>query len=260
MYLWHYSLVGDRCLPPLVFLHGWMGCCEDYDQIIELLRSQYYCISIDLPGHGTTSIVGDDRGYEFISTALGIIQLLDSLSIDMCTLYGYSFGGRLALYLGLEFRGRFDRIILESTSPGFATVEERQARIIHDEQITHRLSTEKFSAFINTWYRQSIFIGIERHSAFPSLIQRRLNNQPANLAKSLKYAGLGKQPYLGERLKAFGGEILLIVGEEDLKFRSIAQTLDEKCDCISLSIVPNCSHNIHFQVPELIYSLLITDY
>ena len=183
MYQPHYTLSGDRSLPPLVFLHGWMGCCEDYALVIELLKSRYYCISIDLPGHGKTTMVGDDRGYEFISTALGIIRLLDSLSIDRCTLYGYSFGGRLALYLGLEFIGRFDRIILESTSPGLATIDEREARIIQDDRIVDRLSTENFSTFINTWYQQPIFTGIEKHSAFDRLIQRRLNNQPANLAK-----------------------------------------------------------------------------
>jgi 2-succinyl-6-hydroxy-2,4-cyclohexadiene-1-carboxylate synthase len=250
MYNWHYQLVGDRSLSPLVLLHGWMGSSEDYAEVIELLKSQFYCIAIDLPGHGRTEVIGDDLGYNFIDTATGIIQLLDSLKIDRCAITGYSFGGRLVLYLALEFPDRFDRVILESTSPGLPTVDERAARIISDDRIIRQLATNNFRDFVTNWYRQPIFTGIEEHPDFPTLIQRRLKNQPERLAKSLKYAGLGRQPYLLNRLKTHDRSILLIVGERDRKFRSIAQILDRDCACISLKIIPDCSHNIHFQSPR----------
>ena len=250
MYNWHYKLVGDRSLPPLVLLHGWMGSSEDYAEVIELLKSHFYCIAIDLPGHGKTEVIGDDLGYDFIDTATGIIQLLDSLKIDQCAITGYSFGGRLVLYLALEFPDRFDRVILESTSPGLPTVAERDARIISDDRIIRQLATTNFPDFVIDWYRQSLFTGIEAHPDFTTLIQRRLKNQPDRLAKSLKYAGLGRQPYLLNRLKTHDRSILLIVGERDRKFRSIAQTLDLNCACISLKIIPDCSHNIHFQSPR----------
>ena len=149
MYNWHFKMIGDSTLPPLLFLHGWMGCCEDYTEIIEALKLRYYCIAIDLPGHGKTDVIGGDIGYGFINTAIGIIQLLDSLNIDRCSIAGYSFGGRLALYLALEFPARFDRVILESTSPGLATEIDRQARIIQDWQIINRLETDDFADFVD---------------------------------------------------------------------------------------------------------------
>ena len=232
-----------------------MGNCADYAIVIELLRSHFYCIAIDLPGHGKT--IGFDRDYQFITTAKNIIQLLDSLNIYKSTLCGYSFGGRLALYLAVEFSDRFQRVILESTSPGLLTITERQARIINDQLIIDQLTTDNFSDFVTNWYQQPIFIGIESHSDFSKLIQRRINNQPANLAKSLQSAGLGQQPYLGERLKDFDGRVLLIVGEDDHKFVSLAEILNLNCDCTSLSIVPKSSHNVHFQLPQLWAKLVI---
>jgi 2-succinyl-6-hydroxy-2,4-cyclohexadiene-1-carboxylate synthase len=250
MYNWHYNLVGDRSLPPLVLLHGWMGSSEDYTEVIELLKSHFYCITIDLPGHGQTEVIGGDLGYDFVTTATGIIQLLDSLKIDRCAITGYSFGGRLVLYLALEFPDRFNRVILESTSPGLPTVDERAARIISDDRIIRQLETDDFATFVNNWYRQPIFAGINEHPDFPTLIQRRLNNQPSKLAKSLTSAGLGRQPYLFDRLKTYDRPILLIVGERDPKFGSIAQTLDRDCACITVKIVPDCSHNIHFRSPQ----------
>jgi 2-succinyl-6-hydroxy-2,4-cyclohexadiene-1-carboxylate synthase len=247
MYNWHFTLTGDRDSPPLLLLHGWMGSCEDYREVIELLKSHFYCIAIDLPGHGKTQ-TQDETGYNFIDTARGIIQLLDYLNIEHCAIAGYSFGGRLALDLALEFPARFDRVILESTSPGLATASERQDRIIHDRQIIDRLITGNFVEFVNNWYKQPLFIGIEKHPNFLDLIHRRIaTNQPSNLAKSLQYSGLGMQPYLGDRLKTATQPILLLAGELDFKFVNIGRIIERECPNIDFKIVSNCSHNIHFQ-------------
>jgi 2-succinyl-6-hydroxy-2,4-cyclohexadiene-1-carboxylate synthase len=248
---WHYTLTDDRHLTPLLLLHGWMGSCEDYNKVIELLRSQYYCIAIDLPGHGKTEVIGDDRSYDFIATANGIIQLLDDLKIDRTAITGYSFGGRLALYLALEYPDRFDRVILESTSPGLATESERQARIISDDRIIHQLETENFADFVANWYRQKLFTGIETDRDFPILLDRRMTNNPSSLAKSLKYAGLATQPYLGDKLKLHPRPILLLVGALDRKFVSIAQNLTQTSPHITLKIIPHSSHNIHFQQADV---------
>ncbi len=250
MYRWHYTQTDDLDLPPLLLLHGWMGSSEDYRSVIESLSWQYNCIAIDLPGHGNTEVVDEENGYNFINTAIGIIQLLDDLGIDRCSIAGYSFGGRLALYLALEFPDRFDRVILESTSPGLATASERQARIASDLQISERLATKPFADFVREWYRQVLFIGIDRHPNFPELIERRIAiNKPQQLAKSLQFAGLGNQPYLGEKLKIHPRSISLVVGALDRKFVHINQELARSCPHAILKIVPNCSHNVHFQNP-----------
>jgi 2-succinyl-6-hydroxy-2,4-cyclohexadiene-1-carboxylate synthase len=262
MYKWHFTLTGDSILPPLLLLHGWMGNCDDYTEIIQVLRSRYYCIAIDLPGHGKTEVVGSDGGYGFINTVSGIVQLLDSLRIDRCSIAGYSFGGRLALYLALEFPDRFDNVILESTSPGLATEIERQARVIQDWQIIDRLETDNFANFVRYWYRQPIFSGIDLHPNFNALIQRRIEtNQPDNLIKSLVYSGLGMQPYLGNRLKLYPKPILLLVGALDRKFVTINQTMHQECPTTTLKIIPNCSHNIYFQNPQawIDYSIVSND-
>ncbi|WP_310485360.1 2-succinyl-6-hydroxy-2,4-cyclohexadiene-1-carboxylate synthase [Chamaesiphon sp. VAR_48_metabat_403] len=251
MHQWHFTVTEDRTLPPLLLLHGWMGSCEDYCEVIELLRSNFYCIAIDLPGHGKAQTIDEESGYNFIDTARGIVRLLDDLKIDCCTIAGYSFGGRLALYLALEFPDRFDRVILESTSPGLATQAQRQARIASDRQIIDRLITDNFAEFVKDWYRQSLFVGIDKHPNFPDLILRRIaTNQPINLARSLQFAGLGMQPYLGDRLKTATVPILLIAGELDRKFVEIDRIIVRECLTAILKIVPNCSHNIHFQQPH----------
>ncbi len=251
MYRWHYTQTNPVTLPPLLLLHGWMGSGEDYREVIELLKTRFNCITIDLPGHGKTEVIDEENGYDFVNTALGIVQLLTDLDLDNCAIAGYSFGGRLALYLALEFPDRFDRVLLESTSPGLATGALRQARIDRDRQIIARLNTEPFDDFVKSWYRQPLFVGIDNHSNFLELIDRRVTtNQPHKLAKSLQFAGLGMQPYLDDRLKLHPRSISLIVGALDRKFVDINQAIDRECPHTQLIIVPNCSHNIHFQNPQ----------
>jgi 2-succinyl-6-hydroxy-2,4-cyclohexadiene-1-carboxylate synthase len=174
------------------------------------------------------------------------------LEIDRCSIAGYSFGGRLALYLALEFPARFDKVMLESVSPGLATEVDRQTRVIQDWQIIDRLETEPLADFVRDWYRQSIFIGIDKHPNFENLIQRRIaTNRASDLIKSVERAGLGMQPYLGDRLKNHPQPVSLIVGALDLKFVNIGRELHQLCPNTTLNIIPNCSHNIHFEQPEL---------
>lgn len=251
MYRWHYTQTDDLTLPPLLLLHGWMGSSEDYCEVIDRLKSRFNCIAIDLPGHGRTEVIDGDLGYDFVNTARGIVQLLDRLKIDRCAIAGYSFGGRLALYLALEYPERCDRVMLESASPGLATEVERQARIIQDWQIIDRLETDPLADFVRDWYRQPLFTGIENHPDFDNLIHRRIaTNSADNLIKSLERAGVGMQPYLGERLKRHNKPVSLLVGGLDRKFIDINREIERECEQISLKIVPNCSHNVHFQNPQ----------
>jgi 2-succinyl-6-hydroxy-2,4-cyclohexadiene-1-carboxylate synthase len=260
MYRWHYTQTDDLDLPPLLLLHGWMGNSEDYRVVIESLSWRFNCVAIDLPGHGKTEVFDEENGYNFINTAIGIIDLLDDLGIDRCSIAGYSFGGRLALYLALKFPERFDKVMLESTSPGLAAEIDRQARIMSDRQIIARLNTEPFADFVRNWYRQPLFVGIDNHPNFPALIERRVStNHPSKLVKSLQFAGLGIQPYLGNRLNNYTKPIFLIVGALDRKFVDINQSIDQFCQHVNLAIVSNCSHNIHFQNPQAWIDVLTTN-
>ena len=49
------NLNGPR-IPPVVFLHGFLGQAEDWDAVVAgLSAGGQECIAIDLPGHGQTS-------------------------------------------------------------------------------------------------------------------------------------------------------------------------------------------------------------
>ncbi|MCL4217653.1 MAG: alpha/beta fold hydrolase [Candidatus Hydrogenedentes bacterium] len=105
---WHYQARGEHSLPAVVFLHGFMGSAGDWEDIIAPLSDEFYCVAVDLPGHGRTR-VDDPAGISMESAAASLIDLVDELNLDHFSVAGYSMGGRLALYWSTIASMRIDR-------------------------------------------------------------------------------------------------------------------------------------------------------
>lgn len=249
-YRFHYCFSGNSDKPLITFLHGFMGNSNEFNEAISLLANDFHCLNIDLPGHGKTQVLNDDC-YAMVKTADGLITLLDELKVDRCFLVGYSMGGRLALYLTLNFPQYFNRVILESATPGLSIQEEKLERIKRDEQIARKLSRsidkDDFKKFLDNWYSQAIFGNIKNHPQFEQMIENRLQNNPLELAKSLRLMGTGVQPSLWEKLAKNKIPLFLLVGEKDLKFIDINTKMAQVNDLCELNIIKNVSHNIHLE-------------
>ena len=183
------------------------------------------------------------------NTAAVIITLLNELSIGKCFLVGYSMGGRLALYLMLHYPQYFSKVVLESASPGLKTAAERQERIARDTLLADRLENDNLERFLTDWYRQPLFSDLQNHPRFREMFERRLRNNPAGLAKSLREMGTGCQPSLWEKLSQNKIPLLLVVGEKDTKFRSIADEMASLCSTATVEVIKGCGHNVHFEEP-----------
>ncbi|MDZ8033494.1 2-succinyl-6-hydroxy-2,4-cyclohexadiene-1-carboxylate synthase [Nostoc sp. DedSLP04] len=252
-YQLNYSLTSTLDKPLILFLHGFMGNINEFDEAIKLLFNEFSYLTIDLPGHGKTQVLGGDEYYTMANTAHALINLLDKLEIAKCFLVGYSMGGRLALYLALNFPERFYKVVLESASPGLSTATERLERIKLDTQIGRKLTRtfEKtdFIAFLSNWYNQPIFGDIKNHPEYDRMIESRLQNNSQELDKSLRFMGTGCQPSLWEKLQCSTIPMLLLVGEYDQKFISINTEMAKICEFVQLKIISNAAHNIHFENP-----------
>ena len=254
-YRFKYSLVGASQQPVILFLHGFMGSSEDFEEVVDLVSLQFGCLRVDLPGHGQTE-VSQDTDYQMANTARGLIGLLRKLNISSCFLAGYSMGGRIALYLTLNFPQYFSGVVLESASPGLKTLAKRRLRIKQDSQLIEKLETIELDLFLEQWYKSSLFNSFRQHHNYSRAIARRLQNNPAKLAKSLLQLGLGQQPSLWQQLSRNKVAILLLVGKLDCKFVGINQEIASLCPQSKLKIVANSGHNIHFEQPQVYCQLL----
>ncbi|MBD2482883.1 alpha/beta fold hydrolase [Planktothrix sp. FACHB-1365] len=85
----------------LVFIHGWLLSRHYWQPVIDLLASQYQCLSYDLRGFGDSQLLAGNPSrlaiYTPISYAEDLAILLDTLNLNNAWLVGHSLGGTIAL-------------------------------------------------------------------------------------------------------------------------------------------------------------------
>jgi 2-succinyl-6-hydroxy-2,4-cyclohexadiene-1-carboxylate synthase len=248
MPLFHQTL-GDSFQPPLLMLHGFLGYGQDFSAIAP--ATNHYCLMPDLPGHGGSLALGD---WAMGGVAAAVVSLLDGLGIDQTSLYGYSMGGRLALYLAVHWPDRFTNVILESASPGLETEVERQVRIGRDRQWID-LIEQDFPTFLIQWYAQPLFANLVKQPGFRQIYERRLGNDPKGVARSLCHMGLGQQPSLWGDLPKLRSRVTLLVGEQDEKFVAINRRMVGLIPGARLTIAP-AGHTVHMENPGAAIALL----
>jgi 2-succinyl-6-hydroxy-2,4-cyclohexadiene-1-carboxylate synthase len=237
--------------PVVLYLHGFLGCKEDWDEAVLCLADQFTHLQVDLPGHGRSIHNVPDDAYTMAECAQTLVDLLDLLHIASCNVVGYSMGGRLALYLAVFHGDRFGRFLIESASPGLRTATERDERVRHDLQVADMIRSKDADTFLDHWYNQPLFASVDRTgSRFEELLRRRrqMFNRDG-LAKSLEHMGAGAQPSLWAHLGGIRGRVLFMAGERDTKFAILTSEMAHLCPNGQVAIIPEVGHNVHFERP-----------
>lgn len=110
--------------PPLLWLHGGMGCGTDWKYIFKEPPAGYTLIAPDLRGHGATA--NPSGVFSFRQCAEDIRGLLDHLELDHVRAIGLSGGGIVLLHLAVLYPNAVDSMVLISAPPYFP----EQARAI----------------------------------------------------------------------------------------------------------------------------------
>jgi len=240
------KIIGDvKNSTPLIFLHGFMGSMETWNEIVPHFNTPI--ILIDLPGHGKSHYNNVDN-YLFTEWIDDFKFILDKLSINRINLYGYSMGGRLALSFACEYPQMVNRLILESTTPGIIDETEREKRISDDLLNMSEINTN-YLGFVRKWSDNLLFANQKKRnsSAWEAQQKIRLDQNEAQLSLSLQFLGTGKMLPLWEKIKKLQSSVMLITGSEDSKYCRIAtECLQKIPDCKWVNI-SNCGHNVHLE-------------
>ncbi|MBX3177882.1 MAG: 2-succinyl-6-hydroxy-2,4-cyclohexadiene-1-carboxylate synthase [Candidatus Hydrogenedentes bacterium] len=248
------SLAGAPPAPPVVFLHGFLGDASDWRAVAEALAPEHHVLAVDLPGHGpdaTPTTMGLD------ACAEALLAGFARAGLRRPDVAGYSMGGRISLYLARRYPDRVGRLVLESASPGIADAAQRASRAVQDAALAERLAAMEpggaaFRAFLEEWYAMSLFSTLQRRpELLEPLIARRLTRcVPAAVGSSLTGLGTGAQASLWEELHALKAPALAITGEDDRKFRIIAEDMALACPAMATEILTGCGHNVHLENHE----------
>jgi 2-succinyl-6-hydroxy-2,4-cyclohexadiene-1-carboxylate synthase len=237
--------------PPLVALHGFTQTGAMYAELAEMLGRE--TLAPDLPGHGHSS----DRPASFGAAVAGVADVLAARG-EPAPLIGYSQGGRVALAVALGRPELLSHLVLVSTTTGVGDEAERAERRRGDEALVEELTTLGLVSFLDRWLARPMFEGRERRDPTWRAADRaaRFENTAAGLAAALLGMGQGAQPYLGDRLGELRIPVLVVAGEFDPKYVTLAMGMCRSLPNAVLSIVPATGHAVIGEQPKAVAGLI----
>ncbi|WP_212391384.1 2-succinyl-6-hydroxy-2,4-cyclohexadiene-1-carboxylate synthase [Sporosarcina beigongshangi] len=254
----HVVMQGEDSLPTIVLLHGFTGSTTTWQEVTELFKGKFRTVAIDLTGHGKTAAPKEIARYAMEQQVEDLEALFDILSLNLFTLVGYSMGGRVALAYAVQYPRRVSSLILESSSPGLKTVEERTEREVADNRLADRILEDGLPAFVDFWESIALFDSqrVLSEEKKWSIREERLNQREMGLANSLRGIGTGSQPSYWQQLHTLNFAIMLITGELDTKFVNIAREMICKFPNARNETVANVGHAIHVENPAVFATMV----
>lgn len=247
--------VGDKGNPVIVFLHGFLGLGSDWDEVAAQLKNDFYCVLIDLPGHGKSAHIESDINNGFNQWHQLINVCLDRLNIDLFHLVGYSLGGRIALdYARTQTSHQLLSLVLESSHIGLIDQEEKNKRLINDQKWADKFKSNPIKETLEEWYQQAVFSDLTVNETL-KLIDKKSDNIGKCVSNALMATSLSKQECALLFLAKNNLTIFYLFGDKDAKFKKLASHFTE-CENIKVHSFLGVGHNIH-HVNPLQYAQLI---
>lgn len=249
---------GDPKNEAIIFLHGFLGSQDDWKEIISELDKEFYCVAIDLPGHGSSINISTplENGFDYCNHL--IENAINQLQLKKYILVGYSLGGRIALnYLKDKKDLNLKGLILESAHFGLVSSVEKNQRLKHDERWAKLFAIQNIEFTLSQWYQQKIFDDLTEDEQY-DLIQKRKHNYGVYLANMLLSTSLSKQENNLETLKNNKLPTIYICGEKDQKYCKLSEQLNG-IETLKLAQFEGAGHNVH-QYNPLKYAKYIKEF
>ncbi|MEZ5357884.1 MAG: 2-succinyl-6-hydroxy-2,4-cyclohexadiene-1-carboxylate synthase [Candidatus Zixiibacteriota bacterium] len=252
---WHVYSAGSPENQPILFLHGFMGSGKIWLPTFEQLESDFYCVALDLPGHGTTEANLDKLTFDSLAESLA--DYIESTFSRPPIVVGYSMGGRIALYTALKYPDSVASLVMESSTAGIADGYERKKRLMQDTNLAEILKKSEMRQFLIDWYEQPVFAYLAKHPGLVErIIDKKSHGNPQSLAQVMVKLSPGNQPPLWDKLGQWIKPTLIIAGSIDAKYFEIGQRLREKLNNARLEVIEGAGHIVHLEKHKEFMSVL----
>lgn len=110
----------------IVLVHGYLETCEIWRNFAQRLSSQYRVLSVDLPGHGKSDMLGEVHTMDLMAGMLAALMM--HLGIEKVFMTGHSLGGYVTLAFADLFPGLLSGFCLFHSQPFSDSPETVQKR------------------------------------------------------------------------------------------------------------------------------------
>lgn len=236
----HWDVAGPADAPTIVFVHGAMMARSVWRPQIDALSERFRCITVDLPGHGT------QRHHPFTldEAAACVIRAIDEVAGGRAVLVGLSLGGYTAMVVAGRHPERVRGLVIAGATREPAGVS-RLAFQLYGWGL--RLAPEPaVRAVAMAWFRRRYGPVLGTAIVAGGHFAAGGGRAVLQLARSR----------FKDRLKAYGGPILVINGATDLVFRIGAGRFLAGVPGVTNRMIPWAGHLSNVDKPEAFTALV----
>ena len=219
---------------PLLLLHGGLGSIVNFEKCIPELAKHYLIIAVDSPGHGRSSQL-DSLSYPLLSTYLS--QFIDRLKLDSLYIMGWSDGGILGLMLAAERADKVKKLIAVGANTRVDGLSEEAIK----------------------WIKSDLMSWAKENTAWSKTFLS-LTPQPEKLTTYLKNTQkmwLTDGYFPQSKIESMKIPTLILQGDRDMIKLEHALEMHRSITDSQLCILPNTSHSVFDEKPELMNEIAI---
>jgi pimeloyl-ACP methyl ester carboxylesterase len=243
----------------IIFIHGLGSYMKAWYKNVEVLKDNYRCIAVDLPGYGKSSKAAHNGQMSFYA---GVIkELIDKLELKNVVLAGHSMGGQISIMAAVNYPETIQKLILVDPA-GFEIFNKGQKQWFREVMtVDGVMLTTVDQIQANLAYN---FYKMPADAEF--MITDRIAMRGADDFENYCYAvvqsvgGMVDEPVF-DILKTVQQPVLILFGKNDNlipnrflnpgRTTTIAKAGHGQLPNSQLIIVPECGHFMQFEKAEV---------
>ena len=236
----HWDATGPEGAPPIVFVHGAMMGRSVWRPQIDALATRFRCVSVDLPGHGTQR----RNAFTLDAAVAGVLRAIDEAAGGRAILVGLALGGYTAMLVAGNHPDKVRGLVIAGSTREPAG-PSRLAFWLYGWGL--RLVPEPaVRAVAMAWFRR-------RYGPVMGAAIVAGGHFAQGGGRAVMQLARGR---FKDRLKAYGGPILVINGSLDLVFRIGAGRFLAGVPRVTSRMIPRAGHLSNVDKPEAFTGLV----
>jgi pimeloyl-ACP methyl ester carboxylesterase len=245
----HVCQDGPRDAPALLLIHGTAASLRTWQPMVPLLSGAHRVIRVDLLGCGRSS-TPDGASYTVPDQARRVGTALDRLGVERATVVGHSSGGVIATAVAEQRPDLVTALALINTGPHMAAYIADDAAALGPVR-WQDLTDEQLRRIMSSGFRAGFEI------PQPFLDEARGMNLHVFAATSQAVRAYLDQRALPDRLAGLGRPLLVIFGEDDLRWRSSSAADYRAVPGARVEMLPGVGHSPILEDPPRTAALLL---
>jgi len=125
-------------MQPLLLLHGAIGAASQLQPLADKLKTDFSIHTLDFSGHGGRSVT--DEPFSIALFAGDVLRFMKEQQIDKISVFGYSMGGYVGMYLARYHPEKISKVITLATKYHWdETIAAKEIQMLHPEKIEQKI-------------------------------------------------------------------------------------------------------------------------